>query len=377
MKAVLMAGGKGTRLRPITKTRPKPMVPVVNRPVMEHVIALLKSQGIREIIATLRYLPSAIQDYFGDGSRFGVDIEYSLETEPLGTAGSVKMVEKSLDDTFLVMSGDLLTDVDIRRAIQSHENGDAIVTIILTKVPNPLEYGIVDLDENRRITRFLEKPGWGEVFSHVVNAGIYVIEPEALKYVKRGIPFDFSLDLFPLLLKKKLPLYGHIASGYWTDIGNVNQYLKANHDVLSGEVAVRIPEILGRQDRGSIWIEGGFERDSDIIIMPPTFIGKNCRVSRGSQIGPFTILGNEVKLGERSHIEQSVMMDGVSIGPNSKLSGCVVGKGCGLKNGTTISEGVIIADNCVVGEKTVVEPYVKIWPEKKIAPGIMLASDQK
>ena len=211
MKAVVMAGGKGTRLRPLTCDRPKPMVPVVNRPMLEHVIDLLRLHGFCDIIATLYYMPEVIQDYFGGGDRFGVRMHYAIEDTPLGTAGSVKACERYLDSTFLVISGDALTDIDLSAAVEFHKAKGAIATIVLTHVTSPLEYGVVITDDDGRITRFLEKPSWSEVFSDTVNTGIYVLEPEALRLFGAGQNFDFSKNLFPMILKKGLPLFGYVA----------------------------------------------------------------------------------------------------------------------------------------------------------------------
>jgi NDP-sugar pyrophosphorylase family protein len=241
LKAVVMAGGKGTRLRPLTCDRPKPMVPVVNRPMLEHVIDLLKLHGFSDIFATLYYMPEVIQDYFGQGDRLGVSMHYAIEDTPLGTAGSVKACEHYLDSTFLVISGDALTDINLGEAVEFHKAKGAIATIVLTHVTSPLEYGVVITDDDGRITRFLEKPSWSEVFSDTVNTGIYVLEPEALRLFDAGVQFDFSKNLFPLILKKGLPLFGYVADGYWSDVGNIEQYRQTHYDILQGLAQVNIP----------------------------------------------------------------------------------------------------------------------------------------
>ncbi|MDD4336537.1 MAG: nucleotidyltransferase family protein, partial [Firmicutes bacterium] len=222
MKAVIMAGGKGTRLRPLTCSMPKPMVPVVNRPMMEHVVDLLVAHGFTDLACTLCYMPEAIRSHFGDGSSMGCRITYSVEDTPLGTAGSVRALGDFLDDTFLVISGDALTDIDLASAVAFHREKDAAVTIVLTRVATPLEYGVVIVDDDGRITRFLEKPSWGEVFSDTVNTGIYVLEPEIMRKVSPSCEFDFSKNLFPMLLGEGYPMYGYIADGYWCDIGNLD-----------------------------------------------------------------------------------------------------------------------------------------------------------
>ncbi|TEB04672.1 D-glycero-alpha-D-manno-heptose 1-phosphate guanylyltransferase [Pelotomaculum schinkii] len=221
MKAIIMAGGEGSRLRPLTCGRPKPMVPVLNRPIMSHIVALLNEHGFTNIGVTLQYQPEVIKDYFGNGAEYGVNLRYFVEESPLGTAGSVKNAGGFLDQTFLVISGDALTDLELSKALEFHRKQGAMATLVLTRVECPLEYGVVITSDNGRITQFLEKPGWGEVFSDTVNTGIYVLEPEALDYFAPGEKFDFSKDLFPLLLREKKPLFGLVLPGYWCDVGTL------------------------------------------------------------------------------------------------------------------------------------------------------------
>ncbi|TMC60775.1 MAG: nucleotidyltransferase family protein, partial [Chloroflexi bacterium] len=218
MKAVVMAGGSGSRLRPLTVARPKPMVPIVNKPVMEHILTLLKRHGIDDVIVTLQFMAPAIQNYFGEGEAFGVKIRYSIEETPLGTAGSVKLAQEFLDEPFLVISGDAVTDINLTDLIAFHQSKQALATLTLYRVPNPLEYGAVVTDADGRATEFVEKPSWGEVNSDTVNTGIYVLDPAVLERFNPEQVFDFSQDLFPLLLKQGAPLYGYVASGYWCDV---------------------------------------------------------------------------------------------------------------------------------------------------------------
>src|SRR5882762_3516511 len=240
MKAVVMAGGEGTRLRPLTSNQPKPMVPIVGKPCMEHIIELLKQHGLEDIVVTVAFLPQAIRSYFGGGETLGVDISYSVEESPLGTAGSVRLAAGRLDDTFLVISGDALCDVDLTKLVEFHKEKQASVTIGLKSVDNPLEFGIVATDDEGRIERFLEKPSWGQVFSDTINTGIYVLEPEVLRHVPADRPYDFSKELFPLLLEMGRPLYGYAFEEYWQDIGNLDQFRQANFDALDGAVELDI-----------------------------------------------------------------------------------------------------------------------------------------
>src|SRR4051812_2309054 len=258
MKAVIMAGGEGSRLRPLTIRRPKPMVPVVDRPVIVHIIELLKRHGITEVVITLQYLPSVIQDYLGDGSSYGIKIHYTVEESPLGTAGSVRMGEEWLNDTFLVISGDAMTDFDLSAIIRYHKEKKAAATLVLKRMPNPLEYGVVIIDDNDHVKQFLEKPSWGEVFSDTVNTGIYVLEPSVFKHFEPGQVFDFSNQLFPLLLEKGVPMYGYVADGYWCDIGSIPDYMTACADYLRGQI--NMPRLGRETEPGSgIWVEEDVE----------------------------------------------------------------------------------------------------------------------
>ncbi|MGH3092041.1 MAG: nucleotidyltransferase family protein, partial [Gaiellaceae bacterium] len=243
MKAVVMAGGEGTRLRPLTSNQPKPMVPIVGKPCMEHIVELLEKHGFEDVIVTVAFMPQAIRGYFGGGESLGVSIRYSVEESPAGTAGSVKLAEEALGETFLVISGDALCDVDLAELVRFHREKGAIATIGLVSVPNPLEFGIVVTDSDGRIERFLEKPSWGQVFTDTINTGIYVLEPEVLRHVPTDRPYDFSKELFPLLLEMGRPLYGYVAEGYWQDIGNLDQYRQANFDALDEKVRLNVPGI--------------------------------------------------------------------------------------------------------------------------------------
>src|ERR1043165_1697341 len=229
MKAIIMAGGFGTRLRPLTMTLPKPMVPLLNRPMMEHIVRLLKNHGFRDLTSLLYFHPEAISSYFGDGSASNISMNYIQAEADFGTAGSVRNATEQLNikERIVIISGDVLTDFDLTDAIAFHEEKKAIATIVLTRVKNPLQYGVVITGDDGRIERFLEKPSWGEVFSDTINTGIYILEPEAFKRIPYKREFDFSKDLFPELLEERAGLYGYIAQGYWRDIGNLGEYHEA------------------------------------------------------------------------------------------------------------------------------------------------------
>src|SRR5437868_8299336 len=297
MRAVVMAGGEGTRLRPLTSNQPKPMVPIVGKPCMEHILELLRDHGFHEILVTVAFLPQSIRSYFGDGSSLGVEIEYSVEEIPLGTAGSVRLASGRLEDTTLIISGDALCDIDLTRLVEFHRERNAAVTIGLKSVENPLEFGIVVTDEDGRVERFLEKPGWGQVFSDTINTGIYVLEPEVLRHVPTDGPYDFSKELFPLLLEMGRPLYGYVCDGYWQDIGNLDQFRQANFDALDGSVRLEVP---GIRLRGNVWIGEGVDLDDLEQINGPAFVGNYCRVAAGATVDPYSVLASSVTLRERA-----------------------------------------------------------------------------
>src|SRR5215510_2030872 len=247
-----MAGGEGTRLRPMTANQPKPLLPIVNKPIMDHVLRLLRKHSFDETVVTVQFLASMVRNYFGDGEEFGMSLQYATEDIPLGTAGSVKNAESALrDGPFLVISGDALTDIDLSDLVAEHRKNGALVTVALARVPDPLEFGIVIANPDGRIERFLEKPTWGQVFSDTVNTGIYVMEPEVLAKVPSAEVVDWSADVFPALLATDAPMYGWVADGYWQDVGSPESYLSAQADVLSGRVET---EMTGFEVSPGVWV---------------------------------------------------------------------------------------------------------------------------
>ena len=369
MKAVVMAGGEGTRLRPLTSSQPKPMVSIVGKPCMEHIIELLKRHGIEDVIVTVAFLPQAIRSYFGDGESLGIDIGYSVEESPLGTAGSVRLAAGRLDDTFLVISGDALCDVDLTRLIDFHREKQASVTIGLKSVENPLEFGIVVTDDEGRVERFLEKPSWGQVFSDTINTGIYVLEPEVLKHVPKDRPYDFSKELFPLLLEMGRPIYGCVLDGYWQDIGNLDQYRQANFDALDEKVRLEIP---GIRIRGNIWLGDGVDLDDLEAIEGPAYIGNYCRIGRGARVGPYSVLSTSVTVRERGRVVRSIVDASTYVGRSSNVEGAILGRGCDLRAHVQVHEGVAIGDEVSVGAESVIMPGVRIYPHKEVETGSQL-----
>ncbi len=364
-----MAGGEGTRLRPLTSNQPKPMVPIAGKPCMEHILELLRDHGFEDIIITVAFLPQAIRSYFGDGEALGLRISYSVEESPLGTAGSVRHAADQLDEPFIVISGDALCDVDLTKLVEFHREREAAVTIGLKSVENPLEFGIVVTDDDGKIERFLEKPTWSQVFSDTINTGIYVLQPEVLRHVPTDRPYDFSKELFPLLLEMGRPMYGYVMDGYWQDIGNLDQYREANYDALDGKVALNIP---GIQLRGNIWIGEGVDLDDLDQVEGPAYIGNNCRVAREASIGPHSVLGNNVTLRERARTERSIIDSRTHIGRSVLIEGAIVGRACDLRTHARLHEGVAIGDEVTVGAESVIMPGVRIYPYKEVESGAQI-----
>ncbi|MGD0153192.1 MAG: sugar phosphate nucleotidyltransferase [Thermacetogeniaceae bacterium] len=371
MKAIIMAGGEGSRLRPLTCARPKPMVPIINRPCMEHIIKLLHDHQVREIGVTLQYLPEEIQNYFGDGRGFGVSLRYFIEDQPLGTAGSIKNCASFLDETFIVISGDAVTTCDLEAALEWHRSKVALATLVLTEVSCPLEYGVVITDQQGRIRRFLEKPGWGEVFSDQVNTGIYILEPEILDQIEPGRMVDFSKDLFPCLLAANKPVYAYVAKGYWCDIGTIEQYVQAHYDILEGKVEVAV---AGTESQPGVWLGDGVTVDQTARLVPPVVVGTGSVIGPRAKIGPGVVLGQNVTVGRGASIKRSVVWDGALIGENAVLRGAVVGWRARVKAAASCFEGSVIGDRSVVGERCVIRPGVKIWPEKWVEKGARLST---
>lgn len=371
MKGVIMAGGFGTRLRPLTCNIPKPMVPLANKPIMEHIVSLLKQHGIKDIIVILYYQPEVIKDYFGNGEKFGVDITYITASQDFGTAGSVKNAANNLaNEPFLIISGDVLTNFDLKSIIKFHKEKKSLATITTTQVTNPLQYGIVIIDsQTGRITRFLEKPSWGEVFSDTVNTGIYVLEPEILDLIPVEQMYDFSKDLFPKLLASSSPLYGYIATGYWRDIGNLTEYRLVHYDVLAQQIKL---EIAGEK-KGDIWIDNSSMVADGVNFEGGIIIGKNCSIGEGVKITN-SCIGNNCIIEENSSITNSILWDGVHISNSCELRENVIGKESYIKNASFLGVEAIVGDGCVVGNDCIVRPNVKMWPYKVVEDGATLSS---
>lgn len=368
MKAVIMAGGEGSRLRPLTIRRPKPMVPVVDRPAIVHIIELLKKHGITEVVITLQYLSSVIQEYLGDGSQYGVKIHYTVEDSPLGTAGSVRLGLEWLNETFMVISGDALTDFDLSAAVRFHKQKKAMATLVLKRMPNPLEYGVVIIDEENRVRQFQEKPSWGEVFSDTVNTGIYILEPDIFKYYEPNQVYDFSNNLFPIMLEKGDPMFGYVADGYWCDVGSIPDYMRSSGDYLRGETSLTR---LGKEtEPGSgIWVEQEVEIARDAQITGPVYLGAGVKVKSGAIIRGPSVIRDFSIIDTRAMVDRAIIWRNCYIGERAEVRGAILQTQVNVKPQSMIFEGAVIGDGTIIGTGSVIHPNVKIWPAKEVESG--------
>src|SRR3954447_15037415 len=366
-----MAGGEGSRLRPLTSSQQKAMMPLANRPMMEHIIRLLREHGFDDLIVTVAFMANNVRTYFGNGSEFGVRIQYATEETPLGTAGSVRNAKDELDERFLVIAGDVITDIDLSDLVAKHEAKGAMATIGLKSMENPLEFGIVITREDGSIERFLEKPTWGQVFSDTINTGIYVLEPQIFDYIPEGRPVDFSGEGFPALLADNKPLYGFRCDGYWEDVGTLEAYGKAHQDVLDAKVEVEIP---GFRVGEGVWLGEGAEVDPAARIEGPVIIGDYCRVDAGAHLREYTVLGSNVRVGADAYLHRAVVHDNTYLGAGVRLRGAIVGRSNDLRRGARCEEGVVLGDESFLGGDAVINPGVKIYPFKTVEPGAIINS---
>jgi len=367
-KAMVLAAGLGTRLRPLTDLISKPMAPIVNKPVMEHIIELLAEHGFDEIVCNLHWYPEAIKDYFGDGSKWNINITYSYEPELLGTAGGVKKVEAFFEDrTFLILSGDALTDIDLTGLMDFHKKKEGICTIALTEVDDPSQYGVVITDNDNRITGFQEKPLMGEEKSHLANSGIYVFEPEIFNHIPFGSFYDFGRDLYPKLLAGQIPYYGYKHDRYWNDVGSLEQYQQGNFDALEGKVKLKIP---GIQINEGIWLGKNCKIEEEVVMIPPIVIGNNCTIKKGAKLYGPIIIGDNTIIDERAIMYRGIKWGSGYIGKDASLIGAIIGYDTKIKSRASVLE------KAVIGSKSIIEDGIVIHPSVKIMSNVTIENDR-
>ncbi|MDP2744270.1 MAG: NDP-sugar synthase [Dehalococcoidia bacterium] len=347
MKAVVLVGGEGTRLRPLTYDLPKPMLPVLNRPFLEHTIASLGKGGVEEAILAAGYLPEAISSHFGNGAGQGVRLTYSVEDSPLGTAGAVKKAERHLDGAFAVFNGDLFADLDLRDMLAFHESRKAKATIAMTWVDNPCPYGCVETGVEGAVRRFIEKPRPEEVTTHWINAGIYILEPEVLEHVPPGTHHMFETGLFPFLIERGETVFGYPLRGYWLDMGTPEKYLGLNCALLQGRVKSALTGIM---DEHAVLLGEGCSVHPSARVEGPVLMGRNCQVGRHAVIKGPAVFGAECYLGEGASVERSVLWQGVKVGAGAGVKECILGRGVLVRSGDQLTSRAVVSSRVRKGQ---------------------------
>ncbi len=366
MKAVIMAGGFGTRIQPLTNSLPKPMLPIINKPMMEHVMLKLRDElQIKEFVILLYFKPETIKDYFQDGSKWGIKISYVLPDDDYGTAGALKCAENYLkDDNFIIVSGDLVTDFDFSKLSLAHQAKDAKFSIGLTSVEDPLQFGVVITNKEGKIEKFLEKPSWGEVFSDTINTGIYLIEPEILDYIPQNQNFDFAQDLFPLLMKNEVTLWGATLEGYWRDVGNPKSYKDVYEDIMNGLVDSKFDNISFSGVSNTILSKDGKDF-SHVYTTGRVILGKNVTIGKNVRLENI-VVGDNVTIGDYTSIENSVLWNDIKIGENSYIQQSIICDRNKIENNVRVKQGLTLAENCHILMGASFEKDVTVWPDKVI-----------
>jgi mannose-1-phosphate guanylyltransferase len=357
MKAVVLAGGEATRLRPLTCNTPKMMVPVLNRPFLEHLVNYLKAHDIVDIVLAVGKLPRQVRDHLGDGSRLGVSIVYSTESFPMGTAGAVKNAEKFLYEPFFVFNGDIFSDIDLSAMRRAHIESRAIASLALTPVEDPTVYGVVDTDGRGMVRRFTEKPRREDVTTNMINAGIYFLEPEVLDFIASNAFSMFERDVFPALLQQGRDILSYPSSDYWIDIGTPDKYLRLNHDLLRR-----------RAGDGHADSAGGRSLHACVRIEGPALIGEACTFDGDCLIRGPAVLGDRCRVEEGAVIEGSVVWSNCRIGRGARLRNCLVASHCYIGDDSEILDGCVLGDEVTVGTRNKLSSGIRIWPGRTIAP---------
>jgi len=366
MRAVVMAGGLGSRLRPLTTALPKPLLPVVGRPMLGHILRLCRAHGVTDATITVQHLASLIRAYLGDGTDIGLSVGYATESRPLGTAGGVRAAAAAFRDDFLVMSGDAVTDIDLGALMGVHRATGALMTLCLARREDPREFGLVDIDDAGRVRRFVEKPAWGEVFTDAVSTGIYAVSPRVLDLIPDGVPQDWSSDVIPRLVADDLHVGAYVSGGYWEDVGDIAAYRRVQVDVLERKVELDIPAI---EREPGIWVGDGASIDPGATVAGPTYIGAHAAIEAGATVLAHSVVGSNALIRRGAYVERSVLLDGVYAGINTSMRGCVIGRSVELGTGTRVGEAAVIADDCSLEQEVDVSAGSLVYPGKTIEAG--------
>lgn len=367
MKAVILVGGKGTRIRPLTYKNPKPMLPLINRPFMHNFISWLRSHGLEDIILSTCYLPDIFVEYFGDGSKVGVKLTCVREDPPLGTCGAVKNVEKYLgNDAFMVFNGDILTSLNLKDMISFHKQKKADITISLTPVEDPTSYGLVPIDSKGRVREFLEKPSPEEITTNLINAGTYIIEPRVMELAPEGENYSFERGLFPKALKMGYKIYGFVSNAYWLDVGTPEKYLMAHHDILDRKVDFNIPY---KEVFQNIYIGKGAKYSKDNFASGPVVIGEKTVMEKDVKILPLTVIGKNCHISSGTEISSSVIFDGCKIGKNCHIKESIIAGNVKIGENVRIEDVSVVGDGSVIEKDNILRNGIRINTGSKIAPG--------
>ena len=345
MKALILIGGLGTRLRPFTCNTPKPLLPIVNKPFLLYQIELLRKYGIKEVVFCLAYLPRTFENHFGNGSKYGIKIHYVHEKEPLGTGGAIKNARGYIDNTVLILNGDIMMNLDIADMLKCHQKNKSRATIALTRVKDPTAYGLVETTKSGQIERFLEKPGWDEVTCNTINAGIYIFEPGVLDLIPAGINYSVERGLFPGLLAKNERLFGYVSCNYWIDMGTIEKYMQVHFDIMDGRAGV---QIAGKKIRKNIWQGANCRMHRESVIEGTVVMGGNVQIEEYAQIHGKVTLGNNVQVGKGAILTDCVIHDDTVIGEGARLEKCLVGKRCQIESQSILGPGTALADCSVI-----------------------------
>lgn len=362
MKAAMLVGGFGTRLRPLTITTPKPMLPLVNIPFLEIELLHLKEYGVEEVILSTGFLPAVFDEYFGDGSRLGMKLVHVTEKKPLGTCGAIRNVRKYLGDgPVIVCNGDILTDLDIGALVEYHREKNAVVTITLTRVEDPTPYGLVPLDENCRVKKFLEKTSSpDQIVTNLINAGTYILDPAILDKVPYGQMYSFEHQLFPDLLDRGAPMFGYPSACYWLDLGTPAKYLAAHHDILDGRIKV---EHRGRETRAGVHVGKRVRISKTARLIDPLLLGDDVSIQGHASVGMETCIGNGVRIGRGSEVKGSVILDNVTIGEDCIIENSIIGKGVILGDKVQVAGCSVLGDNIQAEAENEFKNGIRVWPD--------------
>jgi mannose-1-phosphate guanylyltransferase len=362
VQAVILVGGEGTRLRPLTVTVPKPVLPLVDRPFLVYMLEWLRRHGVDDVVMSCGFLATSVRNVLGDGSQLGLRLRFVEEPEPRGTAGALKYAEDLLDERFLMLNGDVLTDIDLSAQIAQHEATNAVGTLALVPVDDPTAYGLVRLHEDRSVKEFVEKPTADSIDTNLISAGAYVLERRVLDLIPADRNVSIEREVWPRLVGDGL--YAFPADAYWLDIGTPERYLQATFDILEGNVQTAVTERLGAD-----YVAVAAQVQAEGRIVPPAIVERGCRIGAGAHVGSLVVLGEGVEVGEGSKIERAVVLNGTQIGPRCTLQDCIVAAGVRIGEGTVVSGGAVLGEGVTVGARNVLTRGVRVFPQTELPDG--------